>query len=607
VAVPRLELDRPFTYVLNEEPDAGVGSFVSVPFHGRIVKGWILGPAAEMPAGRLSPIRRVFGRTRFFDGSMLRLFRWMSERYIAPLSTVIERSHPPRVVSEEAATGRRHVARGGPAERQTREAGGNPGLNSRRSTSDLLARYGGAEAILRPGVTTWLRPLPAEEVDVCLAAVEDCVASAKRAVVVVPEADPVPATAAAVLERFGDAAAAFLGGDARTRYRTWLDIQEGAFDVVVATRPGVFAPTGDLGLIWVSREVHPGHREERAPYYHVAEVASARARIHGAACVLAALSPSVETAAAVGSGVVAVARPSRRLERDASPLVETASPEAEDRSARLGRLVKDATSAALIVSRRGYGVARVCRSCGEPAACAICRGPIVAEAGKAVCRVCRADGACSNCGGRTFGVERGGAERIAEWAAHIAGVPVDSPREGHGNGPAAARILVGTAAVVKDVGPRSLDLVAILDPDRALGRAGFHAGEQALATWMEAAAWAAPKARGGRVLAQTRHPGHPAIQALVRWEPMSFLLAEAAKRADAGFPPGHPLLRVEGAAALPDELPRAGGGVVVTRTQGDRTVCLTTVRPEGLARFRGEILRLIDAGIVIRVEAEPQL
>jgi primosomal protein N' (replication factor Y) len=593
--------------VLNEEWDAGVGSLASVPFHGRTVKGWILGPASEMPKGKLAPIRKVFGPTRFFDGSMLRLLRWMGERYIAPLSTVIERSHPPRVASEETAPARRRVARGGPAERQAREAGGNPGVNSRRASSGLLAMYGGAESILTAGRTTWLRPLPGQEGDVCVAAVEACVGSGKRALILVPEADPLPGTAAAVLERFGGAAGAFLGGDGRTRYRTWLEIRAGAFDVVVATRPGIFAPIGDLGLIWVSREVHPGHREDRAPYYRVSDVAPARARIHGAACVLASFSPSVETAAGVASGAIRVARPSRAVERAASPLVETTVPEAEDRSVRLGQLLKGATSAALIVSRRGYGVARVCRSCGEPAACAICRGPIIAEGGKAVCRVCRATGSCSNCGGATFGVERGGSERIAEWAARVARAPVDRPAEEELHGPTPGRILVGTASVVKDVGRRSLDLVAILDPDRAMTRAGFHAGEQSLATWMEAAAWAAPRDGGGRVLAQTRHAGHPAIQALVRWEPMPFLLGEASRRTEAGLPPGHPLFRVEGAETLPEELNTAGGAVVVARTESGRTVCLTTVRPEGLARFHGEILRLVERGIASRVEAEPQL
>ena len=131
------------------------------------------------------------------------------------------------------------------------------------------------------------------------------------------------------------------GGPART-LPDWLGIRAGRFEAVVATRPGVFAPLPDLGLVWISREVHPGHREDRAPYYHVRDVAMARAAIHRAACVLASLSPSVATASAASSGAVRTARAARGSERAAAPLVETTPSEAEDRSARLGRLLKEA-------------------------------------------------------------------------------------------------------------------------------------------------------------------------------------------------------------------------------------------------------------------------
>src|SRR5919106_2901138 len=100
VDVPRLELDRPFTYLLPEEHAPGTGLRVSVSFHGRTVRGWVLGPAADVP-GRLLPVRRVLSKMALFDEEALRLYRWMSERYVAPLATVIDRAHPPRVASEE--------------------------------------------------------------------------------------------------------------------------------------------------------------------------------------------------------------------------------------------------------------------------------------------------------------------------------------------------------------------------------------------------------------------------------------------------------------------------------------------------------------------------
>lgn len=590
MAVPRLALDRPFTYLLPEGTGAGTGSLVSVPFHGRTIRGWVLGPAGQVPAGRLLAVRKVRSPVRFFDPSMLELLRWVATRYVAPLCTVIERSHPPRVASEE----RRAADEAGPAGSPTAPAPSG-------ATGDGL---------LAARATTWVRPLPGEEARACVEAVEACLAAGRRAVVVVPEADPVPFTADAVLRRFAGQALAFLGGDARERYRGWLGAAAGRYRVVVGTRPAVFAPVPDLGLVWVAREVHPGHREDRSPYYHVREVAMARARLHGAACVLASLSPSAATVADADAGRIRVRRPPRAVERGRSPLVETAPPEAEDRSTRLGQLLRRAGSAALIVSRRGYGVARVCRSCGQPAACAACRGPLVAHAGAIVCRVCGAPGRCAACGSTSFGIERGGTERVAEWAARAGAVPVEAPAEEEGTAPAPpgeGRILVGTAAAVKDVGPVHLDLVAILDPDRALSRPGVHAGERALATWMEAAAWAGPREAGGRVLAQTRRPGHPALQALVRWEPEPFLRAEAAGRAAAGFPPEAGVFRVEGAPNLAEALAGAPHHTLLSTAGTGGTVCLVAVRPGDVPAFRRRVAGLAADGVVTRVEAEPQL
>jgi primosomal protein N' len=206
----------------------------------------------------------------------------------------------------------------------------------------------------------------------------------------------------------------------------------------------------------------------------------------------------------------------------------------------------------------------------------------------------------------------------------VARAPValaDEDGAGDDVAPKAGRVTVGTAAAVKDVGALRLDLLAILDPDRALARPGLHAGEQVLATWMEAAAWAAPRADGGRVLLQTRSPGSPAAQALVRWEPLRFLEVEARRRADAGFPPNHPVFRVEGPAGrgMEDAL-RALGPVAMLVTEDalagehaegrapDRvTICLVTVRPQALASFRAEVLQMSAIGTVTRVEADPHL
>ena len=567
---------------------------MSVPFHGRTVRGWVLGPAAERPR-RVLPVRRVLSKVPVVDDRLLRLARWMAERYVVPLSLAIGAMPPPRVASEEGSDA---LIGSGPPKAVT--------------GPEVLLSYEGGPRLLdgiRGGTGRFgLRPLPSQETAGCAEAVVACIEDGRRAIVVVPEADPLPETARSLAELLGDDGLLYVGGEPRERYRAWLDVLAGRYRVVIGTRAAVFAPLPDLGLIWVHREVHPGHREERAPRHHVRDVALARAGLEDAVCVLAGLAHSGETAALLDAGTLAAVRPPRAVERAASPLVETARPEREDRSPRLGRLLRDAAGAFLLVSRHGYGVARACRRCGEPARCARCAGPVTIREGRFACTVCHAEAICPTCGSDRFAVERGGTERLQEWAGRVTRVQVtrvESAAEAVPPGP--GRVVVGTAAAVKDFGPIRVPLVAILDPDRARRREGLAAPDQALATWMEAAAWAGPRGEGGRVLVHTRDPADPAIQALIRWAPEVLHRSERTRREAAGFPPGHPVFRVVGTPSLAEALASLRPVHLLTSSIGGETVSLVTVDPEAVPRFRERIVTWVGEGIVTRVEAEPQL
>jgi primosomal protein N' (replication factor Y) (superfamily II helicase) len=585
---PLLALDRPFTYRLDPGLGAGVGSLVQVPFHGKAVRGYLLGATDDVPA-RVLPVRKVVSPVRFFDDDMLALARWMSERYVAPLAAVLERLHPPRVASEED-----RVSRGPPP--PGRAAG------VRAEPPALLHGYRGGPELLRAiseGEGAFLlRPAPEHEVELAVEAVTACVAAGRTALVLVPEAEPIPATAAALLGALGDRAALFLGGDRRERYRTWLEIKDGRQACVVGTRPAVFAPLRDLGLIWVSRESHAGHREDRSPSAHVRDVALARARLAGAVVVLSALCPSSE---AVVAGATEVSPASR-----AWPPVEVVRPGPEGRAPRLVSALREARRAFLFSPLPGYGVARVCRACGEPAACAACGGVLRQEGGRVACAVCGRDGRCGACGAGDFGIARRGAERVEEWAGRLTDVPVRrvGPEGPAGAVPDGGGVAVGGMEAVNDAGPLGLDLVGILDADLAARRPGLAARERALAVWMEAAGWARP---GGRVVVQATAPNDPMVQALVQGNPGRFHRAELPRRRQAGFPAGFPVFRVTGTAELPGELERLAPVALLVSGAEEEWVCLLTIRPEAVAAFGRRARELAERGVVARVDAEPHL
>ncbi|MDQ4107178.1 MAG: hypothetical protein M3138_00010 [Actinomycetota bacterium] len=583
-----MSLDRPFTYDLPAELGARAGTLVQVSFHGRASRGWVLGPTDDLP-NRMLPVKKVVSPVRFFDERRLALFRWVSERYVAPLASVIARAVPPRVASEERASDRPGGGGG------TTAPGGGPRAGA------VLAGYRGGERCLeamggRDGAFV-ARPAPDDEQALAVDAVAACLAGGRRAIVLVPEAAPVPATAAALLDAFGDRAALFLGGGKRSRYRTWLQIAAGRYEIVIGTRPAVFAPVDRLGLIYLARESHPAHREDRAPYYHGRDVALARSRLERAVCVLAAACPSAEASAL---GLPAVEPSGRRW-----PPVEVVRPGPGGRAPRLVRALATTRRGFVFSPLPGYGVAQVCRTCGEPAACASCGGILRAAAGAVACVVCGAPGRCRSCGGTSFGLRRGGAEDVEEWAGRAAPVPVRRLRENEpARLPAGDEILVGGPDDVRDLGSGDLDLVAILDADLADRRPGLAARERSLATWMEAVGWARPR---GRAIVQASNPGDPIVQALVRGNPDRFHSDEMRRRREAGLPVGAAVFRVTGTADLETEVrPFDPSTLLVSASEG-RTVCLLALAPERVSEFGTRLRELAAVGVVERVEAEPHL
>ena len=581
-----LALDRAFTYDLSAELGGGLGSLVQVPFHGRSVRGWVLGPTDDVPS-RILPVRALVSSTRWFDAPGLELCRWVSERYVAPLATVLERATPPRVAGEE---GSERLTTGPPARHRASPV--QPVLGGYGNGADLLS------AIRARASGPWvLRPAPEHEGAAAVEAIAACVGSGRRALVVVPEADPVPGTARAIAEAFGDRAAVLLGGSKRVRYRTWLDIQAGHYDVIVGSRPTVFAPVPNLGLIYIDRESHPALREDRAPYYHVRDVALARGGIVGATVVLAALAPSSEAAALEATTV----SPARRRWVP----VEIVKPGPEGRAPRLVRALREVSRAFLFSPLPGYGIAAVCRSCGRPAGCAACGGTIRSEEGTVRCIVCHAAGRCRACGSRDFGLRRGGQERVEEWASRVAPVPVrrlgdaDPPRL-----PVEGEVLVGGAEDVRDFGAGGLDLVAVLDADLAGRRPGLAARERAMTTWMEAIGWARP---AGRAIVQSSHANDPAIQSLVIGDPARFHRDERRRRSEAGFPVGAAVFRVVGSSTLEAELAVLDPITLLTSSAAGQTVCLLAL-DIGLVPAFGRAARALAArDVVTRVEAEPHL
>ena len=195
------------------------------------------------------------------------------------------------------------------------------------------------------------------------------------------------------------------------------------------------------------------------------------------------------------------------------------------------------------VPRRGYVPSLACADCRTPARCAHCGGPLAASSGHAVpaCRWCgRLAGTwrCPACDGRRFRAVVVGAARTAEELGRaFPGATLRTSGGAH----VLDRVPDGAALVVATPGAepyaeKGYGAALLLDGWALLTRPDLRAAEETLRRWCAAAAMVRPAAAGGTVVVGA-DPGVPAVQALLRWDPVTFATRELADRTELAFPP----------------------------------------------------------------------
>mgnify|MGYP003693596409 CR=1 FL=1 len=176
----------------------------------------------------------------------------------------------------------------------------------------------------------------------------------------------------------------------------------------------------------------------------------------------------------------------------------------------------------------------------------------------AACRWCgkpAADYACHRCGARRLRASIVGAGRTAEEWAGPSRVPVRTS----GRDSVLSRVEGEPALVVATPGAEPIadgryGAVLLLDTWALLTRADLRAGEEALRRWMAAATLARPASRSrGRVVV-VADGALVAVQALLRWDPVTFAARELADRRELRFPPAARMASLTGPADAVAEL-----------------------------------------------------
>jgi len=394
-------------------------------------------------------------------------------------------------------------------------------------------------------------------------------ARGESAIVLVPEIGLTPQTVARFRGVFGDQVAVLHSAlsDAE-RYDAWRALKEGTKRVAVGARSAVFAAVPRLGAIVVDEEHDGSYKQaEPAPRYHARAVAMRRAALSGARVVLGSATPSLETWAAAERGALARIALPERIGARPLPRVEVVDlREAPGRSGpvpwsdALDRAVEGALArgeqAMVLLNRRGFSVFVQCPACGEVWECPNCAVTLTYHRTPPGLRCHHCDhreivpAACRACGAATQRFRGVGTQQVEEFvaarfpSARIARMDVDSARgkwahhrilEAVGTG--RVDVLVGTQMIAKGLDFPNVTVVGVVDADVALNLPDFRAAERTFQLLTQVAGRAGRGPKGGRVIVQTRLPGHPAVLHAAGHDVVAFARTALEERRDPPYPP----------------------------------------------------------------------
>jgi primosomal protein N' (replication factor Y) len=423
-------------------------------------------------------------------------------------------------------------------------------------------------------------------------------ARGRQALILVPEISLTPQTVQRFAVRFpgqvGLWHSAMSDGE---RFDTWRRVRSGDIRVVVGARSALFAPFPNLGLIVMDEEEDTSYKQSRAPYFHTREVAAELARRRGALLILGSATPSLEAYARALEGRYRLLEMPQRVMAHQQRLTTwekflhlaasryqalTGTPSARtialppvqivDMRAELKAgnrsifsvALQEAVDVALarreqvilFLNRRGTATYVFCRDCGWVAECPRCDVPFTYHEGigSLICHRCgrqkRMPRQCPECGSsrvRAFGlgteglearvVERWPTARIVRWDQDVARSHAVHTTIMGRFARGEADILVGTQMVARGLDIPKVTVVGIISADTALNLPDFRAAERAFQLLAQVAGRSGRGLLGGRVVLQTYHPAHYAIQRAAVHDYTGFAERELAFREQADYPP----------------------------------------------------------------------
>jgi primosomal protein N' (replication factor Y) len=436
----------------------------------------------------------------------------------------------------------------------------------------IVSRLGGFHPFLLHGVTG------SGKTAVYLKAMQRALDRGQSAILLVPEIGLTPQMVGLLDAAFGERVALLHSAlTPEERTEQWRRIHRGDAPIVVGTRSAIFAPAPNLGLILVDEEHDQSYKQEETPRYNARDVAVMRAKLANAVVVLGSATPSLESWQNTVQGKYTRIAMNDRVKNRPLPEVELIDMRREfqetGQEQLFSRSLVEQTKLAIergeqviiLLNRRGYSFAVICRACGQKLECQNCAIALthhkpsdddgLARAGQRLeCHYCgfkrTVPPKCPKCDSEHLyylgAGSQQGEERLAEIfpGARIGRMDRDTVRGRHDLEHLLARLhsgeinlLVGTQMIAKGHDIHGVTLVGVVGCDHALSMPDFRAAERVFQLMTQVSGRAGRGELPGRVVVQTYYPDHYAIVAASTHDYASFAERELKYRRWMHYPP----------------------------------------------------------------------
>lgn len=458
--------------------------------------------------------------------------------------------------------------------------------------------------------------------EVYIRSMHETLQQGQSALMLVPEISLTPMFARRLKDHFGDAVAILHSSLSEgERLDEWNRLRRGEARVCIGARSGVFAPLSNLGLIVVDEEHEGSYKQDESPRYHGRDTAIMRAHLAGAVVIIGSATPSMESYHNAQTGKYRYLRLPERI--GGRPLAQVEMVDMRQVFARHGKqqVFSDEMKAAIeetrsrgeqtivLLNRRGFSSFTICRSCGHTAHCPNCDVTLTyhREEARLICHYCnhheRVPPVCPDCQGPYIFYVGEGTEQIEALLKglypelRIARLDRDTTRRRGAFekvlgefGMGEIDLLVGTQMIAKGHDFHNVTLVCVISVDAALGMPDFRSAERTFQLLTQVAGRAGRGDKPGRVLIQSYHPDHYALQYAAAQNYDKFYEHEIHYRQEMRYPPFALLINL---LIRHSELPKAAATAaeVVRQLKAadqERVLRVLGPAPAPLARIRGE-------------------